>query len=52
MLGGVLLYPGRPLSTAFAIVAVPAFVAGASLLAMGRLREPAPARPAEADAAG
>jgi AAHS family 4-hydroxybenzoate transporter-like MFS transporter len=52
MLGGVLLSPGRPLSTAFAIVAVPAFVAGASMLAMGRLRAPAPARPAEAVAAG
>jgi AAHS family 4-hydroxybenzoate transporter-like MFS transporter len=37
MLGGVLLSPGRQLSTAFAIVAVPAFVAGASMLAMGRL---------------
>jgi AAHS family 4-hydroxybenzoate transporter-like MFS transporter len=52
MLGGVLLSPGRQLSTAFAIVAVPAFVAGASMLAMGRLRTPAPARPAEAVAPG
>jgi MFS transporter, AAHS family, 4-hydroxybenzoate transporter len=54
MLGGVLLSPGRQLSTAFAIVAVPAFVAGASMLAMGRLRAPAPApaRPAEAVAPG
>jgi MFS transporter, AAHS family, 4-hydroxybenzoate transporter len=52
MLGGVLLSPGRQLSTAFAIVAVPAFVAGASVLVMGRLRSPAPARPAEAVAAG
>jgi MFS transporter, AAHS family, 4-hydroxybenzoate transporter len=52
MLGGVLLSPGRQLSTAFAIVAVPAFVAGASMLAMGRLRAPAPARSAEAGAVG
>jgi MFS transporter, AAHS family, 4-hydroxybenzoate transporter len=52
MLGGVLLSPGRQLSTAFAIVAVPAFVAGASVLVMGRLRSPARARPAEAVAAG
>jgi MFS transporter, AAHS family, 4-hydroxybenzoate transporter len=40
MLGGVLLSPGRQLSTAFVIVAVPAFVAGASMLAMGQLRAP------------
>jgi len=33
-------------------VAVPAFVAGASMLAMGRLRAPAPARSDEAGAAG
>jgi hypothetical protein len=52
MLGGVLLSPGRQLSTALAIVAVPAFVAGASMLAMGRLRASAPARPAEAGPAG
>ena len=52
MLGGVLLSPRRQLSTAFAIVAVPALVAGASMLAMGRLRAPSPARPAEAVAAG
>jgi MFS transporter, AAHS family, 4-hydroxybenzoate transporter len=52
MLGGVLLSPGRPLSTVFAIVAVPALVAGASMLAMGRLRAPAPARSDEAGAAG
>ena len=38
MLGGLLLSAGRPLSTAFAVAAVPAFVAGASMLAMGRLR--------------
>jgi AAHS family 4-hydroxybenzoate transporter-like MFS transporter len=37
MLAGVLLSPGRQLSTAFAIVAVPAFIAGTSTLAMGRL---------------
>jgi AAHS family 4-hydroxybenzoate transporter-like MFS transporter len=36
MLGGVLLSPGRQLSTILAIVAVPAFVAAASMLAMGR----------------
>jgi MFS transporter, AAHS family, 4-hydroxybenzoate transporter len=54
MLGGVLLSPGRPLSTVFAIVAVPALVAGASMLAMGRLRAPAPApaRSAEASVVG
>ena len=52
MLGGVLLSPGRQLSTILAIVAVPAFVAAASMLAMGRFRAPAPARPAEAVAAG
>jgi MFS transporter, AAHS family, 4-hydroxybenzoate transporter len=52
MLGGVLHSPGSQLSTAFAIVAVPAFVAGASMLAMGRLRAPAPARPVETLAAG
>jgi AAHS family 4-hydroxybenzoate transporter-like MFS transporter len=49
MLGGVLLSPGRPLSTTFAIFAMPALVAGASMLAMGRLH--APARHAEAGAA-
>jgi AAHS family 4-hydroxybenzoate transporter-like MFS transporter len=52
MLGGVLLAPGRPLSTVFAIVTVPALVAGASMLVMGRLRAPAPARADEAGAAG
>ena len=36
MLGGALLSPGRQLSTILAIVAVPAFVAAASMLAMGR----------------
>jgi MFS transporter, AAHS family, 4-hydroxybenzoate transporter len=46
MLGGVLLSPGRPLSTVFAIVAVPALVAGASMLAMSRLRRPTPTPPA------
>jgi AAHS family 4-hydroxybenzoate transporter-like MFS transporter len=34
-LGGVLLSPGRPLSTTFAIIAMPALVAGASMIAMG-----------------
>ena len=52
MLGGVLLSPGRQLSTILAIVAVPAFVAAASMLAMGRLRAPAPTRSAEAGAPG
>ena len=52
MLGGILLSPGRQLSTILAIVAVPAFVAAASMLAMRRLRVPAPARSAEVGAAG
>jgi MFS transporter, AAHS family, 4-hydroxybenzoate transporter len=40
MLGGILLSRGRPLSTTFAIIAMPALVAGVSMLAMGRLYAP------------
>ena len=37
MLGGILMTPGRPLSTTYTILAIPALVAGASILAMGWL---------------
>lgn len=43
MLGGAMLSFGWGLPTVFAAVAIPAFVAGASMLAMGRFRTPAPA---------
>ena len=38
MLGGLMLSLGRGMTAIFALVAVPAFVAGGAMLAMGRVR--------------
>mgnify|MGYP002781002202 FL=1 len=43
MVGGFLLSLGWDLSTVFTVAAVPAFVAGAAMLAKGSLSAPAPA---------
>ena len=42
MVGGFLLSLGWDLSTVFTVAAVPAFLAGAAMLAKGALRAPLP----------
>ena len=44
MLGGVLLSLEWGLPTVFAIVAIPAFIAGLAIFVMGLVRAPKPAR--------
>lgn len=43
MLGGVMLSLGLSLPAVFAIVAIPAFIAGGAIFVMGLVRTPSPA---------